>query len=90
MEMLLKSYKIEEQSYKSCGALMKLADRFSFERIENACERALYYTPTPSIKMIQTILKTGQDSIKTQEKTVNKQKGEQYGFTRRNNNKEVK
>ncbi len=87
MESLLKSNKIEEQSYKSCGVLMKLADRFSFERIEYACEKALYYTPAPSVKMVQTILKTGQDSIKMQEKAVNEQKGEQYGFTRRKNNK---
>lgn len=87
MEILLNSYKIEEQSYKSCGVLMKLADRFSFERIELACEKALYYTPTPSLKMIQTILKKGQDSVKESDKTANNQKSEQYGFTRRNTHK---
>ena len=40
---------------------MKLADRYSTERLEAACNRALSYTPNPSLKNISTILKNGQD-----------------------------
>lgn len=85
MEILLTSFKIEEQAYKSCGVLMKLADRYSLERIETACEKVFHYTPKPSIKMIQTFLKTGQDRLKISEKMQTENKGERYGFTRRKN-----
>ena len=43
---------------------MKLADKYSTTRIEDACNRALTYTPDPSIKTVETILKTGQDKVK--------------------------
>jgi len=85
-EILLNSFKVEEQSYKSCGSLMKLVDRYSLSRIEDACDRALFYTPTPSIKMIQTILKTGSDNLKSNEKKEKSQISEQYGFTRGSKN----
>ncbi len=42
---------------------MKLADRYGTERLENACARALSYTPSPSLKNISTILKNGQDKM---------------------------
>jgi hypothetical protein len=39
---ILASYK--QQSYKACMGLLKLADSYSLERLENACKRALTYT----------------------------------------------
>ncbi len=57
----LDSYKVEKQALKSCLALSKLADKYSVERLEAACMRALSYSPRPNIKSITTILKTGQD-----------------------------
>jgi len=56
--------KVEQQAYRPCGALMKLADRYSTQRLEAACTRALTYTPSPSLKNIRTILQTGQDQAK--------------------------
>lgn len=41
--------------------LLKLADKYTPERLENACKRALEYTPRPSLKNIQAILASGQD-----------------------------
>ena len=82
MKAFLSSYKVEQQSYKSCGALMKLADRYSVIRIEDACSRALSYTPNPSLKSIQTILKTGQDKVKPEKDTAKHQPSGRYGFTR--------
>lgn len=56
-------HKVEQQGYKSCASLMKLADRYGTERLENACAKALSYTPSPSLKNISTILKNGQDKV---------------------------
>jgi hypothetical protein len=58
------SRKVEEQSYKSCIALLKLADTYSVTRLEAACKKALSYTSTPSFRSIRTILKTGSDRLK--------------------------
>lgn len=82
MKAFLSSYKVEQQSYKSCGALMKLADRYSVVRIEDACSRALSYIPNPSLKSVQTILKTGQDKVKQEKETTKPQPSGRYGFTR--------
>jgi hypothetical protein len=60
---LLTSRQIEQQSYKACIGLLKLADKYSVARLEAACERALSYTATPSLKSIQTILKSGSDKF---------------------------
>lgn len=82
MKALLAANKVERQSYPSCKTLMKLADKFSVERIEDACERALAYTPSPSLKNIQMILKTGQDRVKPEiDKNMSRPSG-QYGITR--------
>jgi transposase len=81
---ILSSYKTEKQGLKSCLGLMKLADKYSIERLETACERALNYTPRPPLKSIQTILKTGQDKLPvTNDLTETKKKTEgSFGFTR--------
>lgn len=59
----LTMHKVEQQGYKPCASLMRLADRYSTERLEKACERALSYTPSPNLKLISTILKNGQDRV---------------------------
>lgn len=59
----LTMHKVEQQGYKPCASLMRLADRYSLERLEKACEKALSYTPSPSLKNISTILKNGQDKV---------------------------
>lgn len=77
-------HKVEQQGYKSCASLMKLADRYGTERLENACIKALSYTPNPSLKNISTILKNGQDKVALTADsagTVNKESAK-YGITR--------
>jgi len=61
----IESRKVEEQSYKTCLALLKLADTYSADRLEAACEKALSYSSCPSFRSIRTILKTGSDKRKT-------------------------
>ena len=61
--------------------LLKLADKYSVERLEAACEKALTYTASPSYKSIKNILVVGQDKAVEPEisepTTQNK-----YGITR--------
>jgi hypothetical protein len=61
-------------------ALLKLSDKYSTVRLENACKRALFYTLSPSFKNIQTILTTGQDSLPEYESSNDVSAA--FGFTR--------
>ena len=53
---ILSGYKVEQQGYKACMGLLKLADKYTPERLEAACKKGLTFTPRPSLKNIQTIL----------------------------------
>lgn len=78
---ILSGYKIEQQGYKTCMGLLKLSDKYSSERLENACRKALTFTPRPSLKNIQAILMSGQDKAETQDSTT-EPPSNSYGFTR--------
>jgi len=80
VEMILTGYKVEQQGYRACMALLKLSDSYTPERLEAACEKALYYTPRPSYKSVQAILKSGQDKIS--EKSAAPCEPSEFGFTR--------
>ena len=83
VKTILSSHKIEQQGYRSCIALLKLADKYSVTRVEEACKKALSYTPRPSYKSIQTILQTGQDKLNDKESaTPISNNTTQFGFTR--------
>ena len=56
-------YKVEEQSYKGCMSILKLADKYTAQRLENACTIALEHIPNPTYKNIRLILEAGQDEI---------------------------
>jgi hypothetical protein len=81
VQAILSSYKVEQQGYKSCMGLLKLADKYTPERLENACKRALECTPRPSLKNIQAILASGQDKA-VPEQSTSTTYSSQYGFTR--------
>lgn len=78
---ILSSHKVEQQAYKSCMGLLKLADKYSVARIEAACGKALSYTPAPSYKSVKNILATGQDKIVDTPPTK-QDSFSPYGFTR--------
>lgn len=82
IDALLSGYKVEQQGYKACMGILKLADKYSAERLENACRKALTYTPRPSLKNIQTILSSGQDKTPDEKRETEKKPESQYGFTR--------
>ena len=77
---ILSGYKVEQQGYKACMGLLKLADKYTSERLEAACMKALTFTPRPSLKNIQAILSSGQD--KAVEESTEKSSESKYGFTR--------
>ena len=82
VKLFLSTYKVEQQGYKSCMALLKSADKYSSARLEAACKKALAFTPAPSLKSIQSILKSGQDKLPDEEDTPVTTKASQYSFTR--------
>ena len=63
---ILASQRVEQQSYRSCMGLLKLADKYSAERLEAACRKALSYTASPSYKSIKNILAAGQDKMESE------------------------
>ncbi|GHU48892.1 integrase [Clostridia bacterium] len=81
IELFLSSYRVEQQSYKSCRALLGLSEKYSPERLETACGKALSYTYRPSLKSVQAILKSNQDLIIQQNETLPTDTSE-YGFVR--------
>ena len=78
----LTSGKETEQGYKACASMTRLADRYSAARLENACERLLAFTSTPSIRTLSTILKNGQDKVATPKKPEVPKANTQHGITR--------
>jgi len=81
---ILASYKVEQQGYKACMGLLKLADRYSVKRLEAACHKALSYTPHPSYKSVKNILATGQDKVNTStlESSASDDDHNAYGYSR--------
>lgn len=80
VDAILTSKRVEQQTYKSCMGLLKLADKYSEQQIEAACQKALDFTASPSYKSIKNILVTGlkeKPKQQTKKPITNK-----YGITR--------
>lgn len=74
---MLSSKQVEQQTYRSCMGLLKLTDRYSSDRLEAACKKALSYTSSPSYKSIKNIIVTMTDtaSVDSADETANKAHG---------------
>ena len=46
-----------EQGFKACASLTKLGSRYGAQRLEDACERVLRLTSTPTIRNISALCK---------------------------------
>jgi transposase len=77
---ILNSRKVEQQTYRSCMALLKLSDKYNAPRLEAACKRALSYTPSPGFKSVQTILATCQDESPAEQ--PEQDTAAEFGYTR--------
>ena len=80
---ILTSHKVEQQGYRSCQALLKLGEKYSADELELACERALTYTSSPTLKIVQTILKSGMTgTVNPLEDLKSPPDSSKYSFTR--------
>jgi transposase len=77
---ILASGRVEQQYYRSCMGLLKLAEKYSPERLDAACKRALAYSHSPSYKSIKNLLVTMKEEpiVEPQET----REDNQYGITR--------
>jgi transposase len=81
VDAILTSKRVEQQTYRSCMGLLKLAEKHSAKQLEFACEKALSFTSNPSYKSIKNILVTGQKQAVQKESTTENTRN-RYGITR--------
>jgi transposase len=82
VEYLLSSVKVEQQSYKTCRALLHLVDKYSAKQLEAACEKVISFTPRPSLRSVDAILKSGRVCSPSGEDDVPGAVLSEHGFTR--------
>lgn len=58
IDSILTSGRIEQQTYRACMGIMKLADKHTRQRLEAVCKKALTYSGTPSYKGIKNLFAT--------------------------------
>ena len=66
VDAILTSGRIEQQSYRSCMGLLKLAEKYSPEKLEQVCAKALSYSGKPSYKSIKNLLAATKDAPDTE------------------------
>ena len=71
IDQLLKAFLIEEQAYKSCMGLLQLSKKYSRDRLEKACSKAIIMH-SYSYTTVANILKNGQDLLPFPKKESNK------------------
>ena len=79
---ILTSKPVEQQTYRSCMGLLKLAEKYSDSRLEAACKKALSFTASPSYKSVSNILATGADKTGSSENGSGTTKQKAKGITR--------
>lgn len=79
-DSILSSGGIEQQYYRSCMGLLKLAERYSEAKLEAACNKALKYSNSPSYKSIHNLIQ----NLRQEDTVVPEKKDEsmKYGITR--------
>ena len=55
-DAILRSRQVEQQSYRTCRALLALGERNGWEELEEACAKACEISRSPSYKTVKTIL----------------------------------
>ena len=84
VEYFLSSVKVEQQAYKTCNALLHLSNRYHPARLEAACARVLSYTPRPSYKAVDSVLKAEKNHEQPANPTsrIGDTAAEHHGFIR--------
>lgn len=65
IEQIFENVKHEAQGYKTAVSVLKLAELYSVERLENACRRLLEKGQYPRYKHLKTLLQNGQDKMRS-------------------------
>ena len=63
VDAILTSGRVEQQSYRGCMGLLKLADKYSAAKLEEACKKALTFCSSPSYKSIKNLLTTMKSDV---------------------------
>jgi hypothetical protein len=58
IDYILSNAKIEQQAYRSCMGIMRLADKHSKTKLESACRKAMECSGRPSYKSIKDLIAT--------------------------------
>ena len=77
-QVMLSKCKVEKQAHRSCIGLLRLAEKYSPQRLEAACDKALTYTSQPSLKVVKGILSASLDKPpqqKAEKNTTANEKG---------------
>jgi hypothetical protein len=82
VDYLLSSVAVEQQAYKTCNALLHLADKYSADRLEAACAKAISFTPRPSFKTVHSVLKSGAGMAKAGDRQKLSDNALNHGFIR--------
>lgn len=83
IDSILQSKRVEQQSYRACMGLLKMADRYSPAKLEEACKTALSYTQSPSYKSVSNILAASKDSESASTNNdADTQRNNEHGITR--------
>ena len=61
VDSILEAGRAEEEGYRSCAALLKLARKSGADVVELACERACAITARPSLKTVKILVKKAAD-----------------------------
>lgn len=79
---VLTSKSVEQQTYRGCMGILRLADRYSAGKLESACERALTYTSSPSYKSVKNILAAEVEGSATGDSKPEERTHKAHGITR--------
>ena len=80
VQRFLTSGREAEQGFKFCASLMKLGSRHGVQRLEDACERVLRLTSTPTIRNISALCKASME--RKEEAPQEAHKEGRHGITR--------
>lgn len=82
IDAILRSKKVEQQSYKGCMGLLKLAEKYSPTKLEKACKTALSYTQSPSYKSVSNILAASPSEGPDENESKDTASANSHGITR--------
>ena len=85
VEAILSAHSVEQQGYRSCMALLKLAEKYGADTLDSTCKTALSLSPHPSYQAIKNLLASAPPAPKDpKKKPAGLTRGASY-FGRRKN-----